>query len=73
MSDYHEIHSGGQKHYQLQDLSWFLIKLFISFDTDQNLFFDTFGIKVNYLQYTEVPCVHICFNLSVSICSLTFR
>ena len=53
MSDYHEIHSGGQKHYQLQDLSWFLIKLFISFDTDQNLFFDTFKIKVNYLLYTE--------------------
>ena len=49
------------------------MKLFISFDTDQNLFFDTFGIKVNYLQYTEVPCVHMCFNLSVSICSLTFR
>jgi hypothetical protein len=31
------------------------VKIFISFDTDQNPFFDTFGIKVNYLQYLEVP------------------
>jgi hypothetical protein len=34
-----------------------LIKLFISFDTDQNPVFGPFGIKVNYLQYPEVPHV----------------
>ena len=70
---YHEIHSGYQNHYQKQDLSWFLIKLFISFDTDQNPVFDTFGIKVNYLQYPEVPYVPMFFNFSVSNCSSTFR
>ena len=73
MPDYHEIHSGGKKHYQQQDLSWFSMKLFISFDTDQNLFFVTIGIKVNYLQYPEVPYVPMFFNLSVSNCSSTFR
>ena len=72
MSDFHEIHSGGQKHYQQQDLSWFLMKLFISFDTDQNLFLDTFRIKVNYLQYTEVPYVPMCFNLFNRSCSFRF-
>ena len=49
------------------------MKLFISFDTDQNLFFVTFVIKVNYLQYPEVPYVPMCFNLSISNCSLTLR
>jgi hypothetical protein len=27
--DYHEIHSGGQKHHQLQDLSRFLIAFLV--------------------------------------------
>ena len=58
---------------QQQDLGWFSMKLFISFDTDQKLFFVTFGIKVNYLQYPEVPYVPMCFNLSISNCSLTLR
>jgi hypothetical protein len=69
MSDYHEIHSEGEKHYQQQDLELIFDEI-ISFDTDQNPFFDTFGIKVNYLQYPEVPYV---FYLFVSNCSLTFR
>jgi hypothetical protein len=71
MSDYHKIQN--QKHYQQQDLSCFSMKLLISFDTDQNLFFDTFGIKVNYFQCPEVTYVPMCFNLFVSNCWELFK
>ncbi len=59
MPDYHEIHSRWNY-------------LFPSKQT-KTCFFVTFGIKVNYLQYQEVPYVPMCFNLSMSNCSLTFR
>ena len=49
MSDYHKIHSGGQKHYQQQDLIWHLMKFYLSFETDPKPFLCTFWVKLFYL------------------------
>jgi hypothetical protein len=73
MPYYHENHSGGKKHFQQQDLSLILDEIIYFLRHRPKPVFVTFWIKVNYLQCLEVPYVPMCFNLSNSNRSLTFR
>ncbi len=61
--------TGGQKNQKQQDLSWFLMKFYFFFDTDQN----PFWVKFFYLQYLSAPHVPMWFYLFVSGCNLTFQ